>query len=135
MSCEDHLGCRKLKVVRSLTVVLFGLVVERLGAGLILFRRWWICWSESESEVWVRLTPASFAFSGSTMLVSSGGQMVGVFSGSVKADSSSVGSAWVEGAGWVSVAVSVCSGWFFVSVEGVVSAVFSAVYLFRVVEP
>lgn len=69
MSCEDYLGCRKLKVVRFLTVVFFGLVVERLGVGLILFRRWWICWSELEFEVWVRLTLVSFAFLGLIMLV------------------------------------------------------------------
>lgn len=134
MSCEDHLGCRKLKLVGSLTVVLFGLVVERLGSGLILFRRWRICWSESESEVWVRLTPASFAFSGSAIVVSSGVETVRVFSGSVEAGSSSVGIASVENSGRVSSTVSVCSGWLSVSVEEVVSTVFSAVLLFRVVE-
>ena len=132
MSCEDHLGCRKLKLVGSLTVVLFGLVVERLGSGLILFRRWRTCWSES--EVWVRLTPASFAFSGSAIVVSSGGETVGVFSGSVEAGSSSVGIASVENSGQVSSTVSVCSGWLSVLVEEVVSTVFSAVLLFRVVE-
>lgn len=60
--------------------------------------------------------------------------MVGVFLGLVKVDFFLVGSAWVEGVGWVFMAVFVFLGWFLVSVEGVVLVVFSVVYLFRVVE-